>query len=131
MYEDKTLKCKDCGNEFVFTAGEQAFYAERGFQNEPQRCKACRDARKNSTRGPREFFTATCARCGGEAKVPFEPKSDRPVFSDARQRLIHFKRIAPPVRWGDFFMEEQPIIENMPIIQEQKTGRECSPWMKN
>ena len=80
MYEDKNLVCKECGNEFVFTAGEQAFYAERGFQNEPQRCKNCRDARKNATRGPREFFTATCARCGGEAKVPFEPKSDRPVF---------------------------------------------------
>ena len=80
MYEDKTLVCKECGNEFVFTAGEQEFYAERGFQNEPQRCKACRDARKNATRGPREFFTATCARCGGEAKVPFEPKSDRPVY---------------------------------------------------
>ena len=44
MYEDKTLVCKECGNEFVFTAGEQEFYAERGFQNEPQRCKACRDA---------------------------------------------------------------------------------------
>ena len=80
MYEDKTLVCKECGNEFVFTAGEQEFYAERGFQNEPQRCKSCRDARKNASRGPREFFTATCARCGGEAKVPFEPKSDRPVF---------------------------------------------------
>ena len=80
MYEDKNLTCKECGNEFVFTAGEQAFYAERGFQNEPQRCKSCRDARKNATRGPREFFTATCARCGGEAKVPFEPKTDRPVF---------------------------------------------------
>ena len=80
MYEDKTLVCKECGNEFVFTAGEQEFYAERGFQNEPQRCKACRDARKNATRGPREFFTATCARCGGEAKVPFQPKTDRPVF---------------------------------------------------
>ena len=65
MYEDKTLVCKDCGKEFVFTAGEQEFYAERGFQNEPQRCKACRDARKNNARGPREFFTATCARCGG------------------------------------------------------------------
>ena len=75
MYEDKTLKCKECGNEFVFTAGEQEFYAERGFQNEPQRCKACRDARKNNARGPREFFTATCARCGGEAKVPFQPLS--------------------------------------------------------
>ena len=55
-------------------------YAERGFQNEPQRCKACRDARKNAARGPREFFTATCAACGGEARVPFEPKSDRPVY---------------------------------------------------
>ena len=62
------------------TAGEQEFYAERGFQNEPQRCKACRDARKNAARGPREYFTATCAACGGEAKVPFEPKSDRPVY---------------------------------------------------
>ena len=78
MYEDKTLVCKECGQEFVFTAGEQEFYAERGFQNEPQRCKACRDARKNAARGPREYFTAVCAACGGEAKVPFEPKSDRP-----------------------------------------------------
>ena len=80
MYEDKTLICKECGAEFVFTAGEQEFYAERGFQNEPQRCKACRDARKNAARGPREYFTATCAACGGEAKVPFEPKTDRPVY---------------------------------------------------
>ena len=68
MYEDKTLVCKECGKEFVFTAGEQEFYAERGFQNEPQRCKSCRDARKNAARGPREFFTATdrpvyCSEC--------------------------------------------------------------------
>ena len=65
MFEDKTLVCKECGKEFVFTAGEQEFYAERGFQNAPQRCKACRDARKNATRGPREYYTATCAACGG------------------------------------------------------------------
>ena len=64
MYEDKILVCKECGNEFTFTAGEQEFYAERGFQNEPQRCKACRDARKNAARGPREYFTAVCAACG-------------------------------------------------------------------
>ena len=50
MYEDKTIICKDCGNEFVFTAGEQEFYAEKGFVNEPQRCKPCRDARKNAAR---------------------------------------------------------------------------------
>ena len=72
MYEDKTLVCKECGSEFVFTAGEQEFYAERGFQNEPQRCKACRDAR--------ELFTTTCAKCGKEAKVPFQPSNDRPVY---------------------------------------------------
>lgn len=58
MYEDKILKCKDCGEEFTFTAGEQEFYAERGFQNEPQRCKNCRDARKNSGQPRKELFTA-------------------------------------------------------------------------
>ena len=80
MYEDKELTCKDCGKTFVFTAGEQEFYAERGFQNEPQRCKACRDARKAATRAPREMFTAVCAECGGEAKIPFQPSDDRPVY---------------------------------------------------
>lgn len=80
MYEDKTLKCKECGADFVFTAGEQEFYAERGFQNEPQRCKNCRDQRKNASRQQREMFTATCASCGGPAKIPFEPKNDRPVY---------------------------------------------------
>ncbi|MDR0905731.1 MAG: zinc-ribbon domain containing protein [Oscillospiraceae bacterium] len=80
MYEDKTLVCKECGNEFTFTAGEQEFYAERGFQNEPQRCKNCRDNRKSASRGPREYFVAICAECGQEARVPFEPKTDRPVY---------------------------------------------------
>ena len=80
MYEDKTLVCNECGQEFVFSAGEQEFYAARGFQNEPKKCKACRAARKDATRAPRELCTATCAACGGEAKVPFEPKSDRPVY---------------------------------------------------
>lgn len=82
MYEDKTLVCKDCGNEFIFTEGEQEFYAEKGFTNEPQRCKSCRDARKMSNRQgqEREIFIAECASCGGEAKVPFKPREDRPVY---------------------------------------------------
>lgn len=80
MYEDKTLVCKDCGAEFVFTAGEQEFYAERGFENEPQRCKNCRDARKSARRGNRELHDATCAQCGKPAKVPFQPSEDRPVY---------------------------------------------------
>ena len=74
MYEDKVLKCRDCGEEFVFTAGEQEF------QNEPQRCKSCRDARKNGVKSQREYFTTVCAECGKEAKVPFEPTNDRPVY---------------------------------------------------
>ena len=80
MYEDKTLVCKECGNEFIFTAGEQEFYAEKGFVNEPQRCKACRDARKNAGRPEREMHDAVCANCGKEGKVPFKPREDRPVY---------------------------------------------------
>ena len=84
MYEDKTLVCKDCGNEFIFTAGEQAFYAEKGFQNEPTRCKSCRDARKasrnNNAGGEREMFETVCAECGKPTRVPFIPKSDRPIY---------------------------------------------------
>lgn len=47
-YADKTLTCQDCGMDFVFTAGEQEFYAQKGFTNEPTRCPACRQKRKAS-----------------------------------------------------------------------------------
>lgn len=48
---DKTLNCKDCNNEFIFSEGEQAFYKEKGFENEPQRCPDCRRAKKAQRRG--------------------------------------------------------------------------------
>ena len=86
MYQDKTLSCRDCGVDFVFSASEQEFYAEKGFTNEPGRCPSCRAARKqNSTgRGPRsqqrEMHPATCADCGVETQVPFRPSGDRPVY---------------------------------------------------
>ena len=47
--EDKNLTCRDCGAEFTFTVGEQQFYAEKGFTNEPTRCPDCRKARKANT----------------------------------------------------------------------------------
>jgi len=53
-FEDKTLVCCDCGQEFTFTAGEQEFYKEKGFENEPKRCKACRDKKKAARREQRE-----------------------------------------------------------------------------
>ena len=93
MFEDKTLVCKDCGKEFVWTAGEQEFYASRGFENQPQRCKPCRDARKNggarSNGGERQMFDAVCAACGKACKVPFQPREDRPVYcSDCFARML-------------------------------------------
>ncbi|MBQ2946065.1 MAG: zinc-ribbon domain containing protein [Clostridia bacterium] len=80
MFQDKTLVCKECGKEFIFTAGEQEFYAEKEFKNEPQRCKECRTNRKQAIRATREMFEAVCAGCGGTAKVPFQPKDGRPVY---------------------------------------------------
>ncbi|MEZ0536211.1 zinc-ribbon domain containing protein [Caldicellulosiruptoraceae bacterium PP1] len=86
MYQDKVLVCKDCGREFVFTAGEQEFYAEKGFKNEPSRCKDCRDQRKSMQRREarpqqkRELFDAVCSACGKETKVPFRPRNDRPIY---------------------------------------------------
>jgi len=91
-FVDKTLTCRDCGATFTFTSGEQEFHAEKGFTNEPGRCPDCRSRRRNerseygsSTRGgsygsPREMYSATCASCGKEAQVPFQPRGDRPVY---------------------------------------------------
>ena len=82
MYNDKILVCKDCGQEFTFTARDQEFYAEKGFTNEPLRCKPCRDARKanSGNRGERQMYDAVCAACGKECQVPFQPREDRPVY---------------------------------------------------
>ena len=80
MYEDRTLVCQDCGNEFIFTAGEQEFYAEKGFNNEPKRCKDCRDSRKTKQPTQRKLYEVECASCGQIAKVPFKPQDDRPVY---------------------------------------------------
>ncbi|OGC50959.1 zinc-binding protein [candidate division WWE3 bacterium RIFCSPHIGHO2_01_FULL_40_23] len=85
MSQDKTLTCVDCGREFVFTAAEQDFYAQKGFTNEPKRCPDCRAAKKNSmgrNRGPRQMYETVCSNCGGKATVPFEPKGDKPVLCD-------------------------------------------------
>ena len=88
-FVDKTLKCRDCGNDFEFTAGEQEFYQQKGLMNQPGRCPTCRVARRNSSNGmggrsgeraPREMHTVICAECGTETQVPFLPKNDRPVY---------------------------------------------------
>jgi len=86
-FDDKTLKCRECGNDIVFTAGEQEFYQQKGLMNQPGRCPECRDARRKAgggsggrERAPRQMYTVTCAECGTETQVPFLPKNDRPVY---------------------------------------------------
>lgn len=80
MYEDKTLECVDCSKEFTFTAGEQEFFATKGFDGAPLRCKECRDAKKQARRSNREMHEVTCADCGKTCQVPFLPKGDKPVY---------------------------------------------------
>ncbi|HUE75575.1 MAG TPA: zinc-ribbon domain containing protein, partial [Chloroflexota bacterium] len=94
---DKVLTCRDCGNTFMFTAGEQEFFASRGLTNEPSRCPNCRainKAQRNGVAGApgvaaatatferprRELFPAVCSSCGKETRVPFQPTGDRPVY---------------------------------------------------
>lgn len=83
-FEDKTIKCQGCGAEFVWTVAEQQFYAEKGFDNAPIRCKACRMARKKQrSDAPRQMFQVnlTCAQCGKPiTQLPFKPSGDRPVY---------------------------------------------------
>ena len=88
---DQTLYCRDCNSEFVFTVGEQEFFASHNLTNAPTRCPSCRAARKgqasggygesrSSSREPRQMYTAICSNCGNEALVPFQPRGDKPVY---------------------------------------------------
>ena len=97
MYADKILICKDCGQEFVFTAGEQEFYAEKGFQNEPVRCKECRAKRRAQTSGggtQQRAYPAICAACGKECTVPFQPRGDKPVYCKECFARLKQERVA-------------------------------------
>jgi CxxC-x17-CxxC domain-containing protein len=82
VYQDRSLTCRDCAEEFIFSAGEQAFFATKGLTNDPQRCPSCRAVAKRAraNEGPREFHAAICGACGGQAIVPFAPRNDRPVY---------------------------------------------------
>lgn len=109
-FADKSLTCVECGGSFTYTASEQELHQSLGYQNEPKRCQPCRDAKKarmgsgggggggrggmgrggggfgggrgggGGGGGSREMHTAQCAECGKEARVPFKPRFDRPIY---------------------------------------------------
>jgi CxxC-x17-CxxC domain-containing protein len=115
-YTDQVLTCSDCGIDFVFSASEQEFFAQKGFASAPKRCSSCRAQRRaangggasygngggasygngggyagggNGFRsGPREMFDAVCARCGKDTQVPFRPTGARPVYCSDCFRLM-------------------------------------------
>ena len=92
-YQDKTLTCADCGQPFTHSADDQQYFAEKGYTNEPKRCPACRQSRRSDRnsgggyssgggygRSDRQMYPATCAQCGKQTEVPFQPRGDRPVY---------------------------------------------------
>ena len=106
-YTDQVINCADCGIDFVFSASEQEFFAQKGFASAPKRCASCRAQRRamgggsgsygsgNSyggggafSRGPREMHDAVCARCGKETQVPFKPTGARPVYCSDCFRMM-------------------------------------------
>lgn len=78
-YEDKNLTCKDCGKDFVWSAGEQKFYADKGLQNPPGRCPECRKQKKEQ-KNNRQMFSIICKQCGKEGQVPFQPRNPNDVL---------------------------------------------------
>jgi CxxC-x17-CxxC domain-containing protein len=105
-YADKVLRCRDCGADFAFTAGEQEFFAQKGLTNEPGRCPECRSARRAQREGGsynggsygsydrprREMHPAVCAQCGQDTEVPFLPRGDRPVYCSACFEQVRVSR---------------------------------------
>lgn len=91
-FVDRILGCSDCGNDFVFTAGEQLFFFDRQFKNDPKRCKLCKAKRAGLGRTAegtaavaalplsRTETRTECSECGVETTVPFKPTQGRPVF---------------------------------------------------
>ena len=81
-FSDRQLGCRECGSAFVWSAGEQEFYQQKGLLHEPQRCAACRARAKQERAAARaaSMHEIVCSSCGQPGQVPFAPRTDRPVY---------------------------------------------------
>lgn len=94
-FQDKTLTCRDCSKEFVWSAGEQKFYADKGLQNPPGRCPDCRKLMKEK-KSQREEYSIICKECGKEGKVPFQPRDPNDVYcADCFAKAKEREKTAP------------------------------------
>jgi len=90
QFEDVTIHCIDCSHDFIWTAGEQTFFYDKGLQNPPKRCKPCKQAKNDrianiaaaQAAGVKQKIEVSvdCAGCGTRTTVPFYPSQGRPVF---------------------------------------------------
>ena len=103
-FVDRLLTCTDCGGEFIFTAGEQLFFFDKQFKNDPKRCKPCKSKRAGVALRPgsgpaaaglsRTETRTECSECGIQTTVPFKPTQGRPVL--CRQCFQTKQRTAVP-----------------------------------
>ena len=98
-FSDRTLKCIDCGLEFVFTAGEQLFFHDKQFKNDPRHCKQCKAKRTKGGPKVRPETRTTCSECRAETTVPFKPTQGRPVLcrSCFQKQLSKPKQAVEPI----------------------------------
>lgn len=152
---DKSLVCRECGATFIFTQGEQEFYASHGLTNQPSRCPTCRAARKAQQTGgvapaapvrpPQEariMYPATCARCGAQTQVPFQPRGDRPVYCSSCFQAERLSAAAAPAaaRSMPSFRPMAPVVVEPPpdarrdrwsVRKAEKPERERRPRRKS
>ncbi len=88
QFEDQVLVCKDCGDKFIWTVGEQQFFYDKGLQNVPKRCKPCAEKFKSQLREKHPMNWIKCKKCGKKAEVPFEPKSENILCEDCFNKEV-------------------------------------------
>ena len=128
MFKDRSLICKECGAEFVFTQGEQEFFWTKGFDNQPNRCPSCRRIRRdrssnhtNSNFDAQQMFEVPCSRCGNITQVPFIPDGRKPVYCrECLQQYSQLAKIKPRLDRGFIFIMSLALL----ILTVGSRGRE-------
>lgn len=125
-FVDRLLTCSDCGGEFIFTAGEQLFFFDKQFKNDPKRCKPCKSRRSGAVARPgagpaaaglsRTETRTSCSACGIETTVPFKPTQGRPVL--CRQCFQSQRPVTSPA----LVAEQAPATANNQISSEMLAG---------
>jgi len=108
-FADRVLKCIDCGAEFVFTAGEQLFFNDKQFKNDPKHCKQCKAKRVRGGSRVRPETRTNCSECGAATTVPFKPTQGRPVLCRSC-----FQKQAKPAAAAELKPETEPVREPAP-----------------